>query len=387
MSAVYIFLVATLMVVSLVAATKPRTDVTVSGISSGGAMATQLHFALSKEISGCGILAGPPYYCAGNGMTMVLCMTGPSAYISTTALQQTIKTYALTGSIDDPATIINDPVYVFSGKLDSVVHPGTVKVNEDLYSRFGANVKTNFDMSANHCFPTESYGAECAVLNKKSYINDCDFHMAYEMLNHIYGGNLIKPTSDSQTLPIGQLLLFDQEAFMNSASLVTDQNDRLAMSQWIQKNMALFNSDNWEWSNPALFDITMPSVALPTTTTGGLSSGFDKHGFVYFPSACSNGQKCPIHVALHGCEQGRSFVGDTFATKAGYLEVAELNNIIVVFPQILKSTIFPTNPMGCWDWWGYSSVYYPTRHAPQISGIKNMIGTVRMINTAFAASN
>jgi poly(3-hydroxybutyrate) depolymerase len=172
MSAVYSFIVATLMVVSLVVATQPRTDVTVSGISSGGAMATQLHFALSKEISGCGILAGPPYYCAGNGMTMVLCMTGPSAYISTTALQQTIKTYALTGSIDDPATIINDPVYVFSGKYDSVVYPGTVKLNEDLYSRFGANVKTNFDMSANHCFPTESYGAECAVLNKKSYIND-----------------------------------------------------------------------------------------------------------------------------------------------------------------------------------------------------------------------
>jgi hypothetical protein len=76
-----------------------------------------------------------------------------------------------------------------------------------------------------------------------------------------------------------------------------------------------------------------------------------------------------------------------FATKAGYLEVAELNNIIVVFPQILESSIFSTNPMGCWDWWGYSSIYYTTRNAPQISGIKKIIDTVRMINTAFAATN
>jgi len=76
-----------------------------------------------------------------------------------------------------------------------------------------------------------------------------------------------------------------------------------------------------------------------------------------------------------------------FATKAGYLEVAELNNIIVIFPQILRSSIFPTNPMGCWDWWGYSSIYYATRGGPQMSGVKKMIDTVRMVNTAFIAAN
>jgi hypothetical protein len=172
MSTIYIFIVTILTVMPLVAASKPRTDVTVSGISSGGGMATQLHFALSKEISGCGILAGPPYYCAGNSMTMAVCMTGPAAYISTLALQWTIESYALSGSIDDPSTIANDPVYVFSGKYDSVVYPGIAKLNEELYLRFGANVKTNFDMPANHCFPTENFGDECATLNSKNYINN-----------------------------------------------------------------------------------------------------------------------------------------------------------------------------------------------------------------------
>jgi hypothetical protein len=79
-------------------------------------------------------------------------------------------------------------------------------------------------------------------------------------------------------------------------------------------------------------------------------------------------------------------VGDVFAVNAGYLEVAELNNIIVVFPQILRSLVFPTNPMGCWDWWGYSSLFYATRGAPQMSGVKKIIDTVRMVNSAFVAT-
>ena len=53
----------------------------------------------------------------------------------------------------------------------------------------------------------------------------------------------------------------------------------------------------------------------------------------------------------------REFVGDEFARHAGYLEVAEANNIIVLFPQIvLKFGINPNN--GCFDWWGYEDSDY-----------------------------
>ncbi|CAF5093609.1 unnamed protein product, partial [Rotaria magnacalcarata] len=48
----------------------PRTDVTVSDISADDSMTAQLHIAFSSEISGCGIVVGPPYYCAqGNTMS------------------------------------------------------------------------------------------------------------------------------------------------------------------------------------------------------------------------------------------------------------------------------------------------------------------------------
>ena len=172
MSAVCFDAVIILLIVYLVIASVPRTDVTVSGISSGGAMATQLHIAFSKDISGCGILAGPPYYCAGGGFTTALCMTGPASFISVSALEWKLNYYASFGSIDDPSNIEDDPVYVFSGTKDTVAYPGVVKLNEDLYSRLKAKVKTNFDMVAHHGFPTENFGGRCETLNAENYINN-----------------------------------------------------------------------------------------------------------------------------------------------------------------------------------------------------------------------
>jgi len=41
-----------------------KTESTVSGISSGGYMAVQLHVIFSDTFQGAGIVAGGPYYCA-----------------------------------------------------------------------------------------------------------------------------------------------------------------------------------------------------------------------------------------------------------------------------------------------------------------------------------
>ena len=42
----------------------------------------------------------------------------------------------------------------------------------------------------------------------------------------------------------------------------------------------------------------------------------------------------------------RVFINDEYARNTGFLEVAEINNIIVLFPQI-GTTL--ANPTGCWD--------------------------------------
>jgi hypothetical protein len=43
----------------------------------------------------------------------------------------------------------------------------------------------------------------------------------------------------------------------------------------------------------------------------------------------------------------RQFVGENHIRNSGYLELAETNGIIMVFPQALGSS--PQNEIGCWD--------------------------------------
>jgi poly(3-hydroxybutyrate) depolymerase len=164
--------VAILIIVSSADARAPRTDVTVSGASSGAAMANQLHFAFSKDISGCGVLAGPPYYCAGSLLTAAACISGSITSVSVPFIESKLKSFAKVGTVDDLSNIKGDPVYIFSGKYDTIVLPGVAKLNEKLYSLFGANILTNYDLPATHSFPTDNFGTDCATPNLQSFINN-----------------------------------------------------------------------------------------------------------------------------------------------------------------------------------------------------------------------
>ena len=85
------------------------------------------------------------------------------------------------------------------------------------------------------------------------------------------------------------------------------------------------------------------------------------------------GHKC---IALHGCQQSAEFVSDAFAAGAGYNQWAEANKLLVLYPQVTSSKIAPLNPLGCWDWWGYTSEDYATREAPQIKMIEATIDAI-----------
>lgn len=83
---------------------------------------------------------------------------------------------------------------------------------------------------------------------------------------------------------------------------------------------------------------------------------------------------------------GKHYVGDVFVRHAGFLEVAELNNIIILFPQVVPSVVSPINPIGCWDWWGYNSKEFATKLGPQMYGVRKMIDTTQLINNAIAST-
>ena len=132
------------------------------------------------------------------------------------------------------------------------------------------------------------------------------------MLNHLFGNTLVKPQTGTTVPLTGQFIAFDQVAFMNPKAVAKSDaraTDVFSLwSNWLQASMALYNPLNYI----PTFDLS--TLTLPGTTTGGASSAsssapfsFDKQGYVYFPSACGQGKRCPIHVALHGCKQGETF--------------------------------------------------------------------------------
>jgi poly(3-hydroxybutyrate) depolymerase len=163
--------IALFFVVSLVDASVSRTNITVSGVSSGAAMATQLHIAFSQDISGVGVLAGPPYDCAGGLLTAAECLSGPVTSISIPEIEKRIKSFEAKGTIDSTSNMVGDPVYIFSGKYDPVVLQPIAKLNEKLYSSFNTNIKTNYDLPATHGMPTVNYGEPCAIPNTATFIN------------------------------------------------------------------------------------------------------------------------------------------------------------------------------------------------------------------------
>ncbi|KAM3926880.1 poly(3-hydroxybutyrate) depolymerase-like [Leptodactylus fuscus] len=294
--------------------------ISVSGLSAGSYMASQFHVAQSKRVIGAGLFAGGPYYCAQGSLISATnaCMKLPTS-INVATLQSKAQSYVNSLLVDPLSNLANSKVFIFSGTRDNVVVPGVVKKQEEFYASYITNpggIKTVYDIAAQHGMPTDFYGGACGSTNL-DYINNCDYNGAYEALNHIYGG-LQKPSSGAQLT--GQLILFDQTEFFK--------------------------------------------LAAPSTY------GMDTAGYIYVPAACQSGAQCKLHIVFHGCLQAREKLGDKYARYTGYNQVADLNNFIILYPQA-KSNM--SNPNGCWDWWGYSSIAYANKNGYQMTGIERMM--------------
>ena len=101
--------------------------ISVSGMSSGAYFAVQFHVTFSKTIMGVGVIAGGPYYCAQSDLKIALtaCSLNPDL-ISVPELVQITYATAGTLTIDPPAHMKDDQVYIFSGLKDHVVVQGNV---------------------------------------------------------------------------------------------------------------------------------------------------------------------------------------------------------------------------------------------------------------------
>lgn len=291
--------------------------VTVSGISSGAAMAQQLQFAYADRFSGAGIIAGVPYGCAEGDVSLALgrCMgQGDDEPLPADQIRVTLAALASRGEIADASHLAEHRAWVFHGTLDGAVGEKSTAAAAALYEEVlppGQRVYVN-DVPAAHLFPTLEAGGDCTEA-APPWIGACGYDAAGEMLAFLYPG-LTPPTA----------------------------------------------ADRAPAAEDEFLELTVP---------GATAAGLAGSALAWIPSSCPP-EGCRLHLALHGCAMSTAQNGRAFVEQAGYLPWARANRIVLLFPQVEAQAI---NPLGCWDWWGYTGSNYLTREGPQMKVLADWI--------------
>jgi hypothetical protein len=280
-------------------------------------MAVQFHVAYSALVKGAGAIAGGPYYCAqGSFWTAYYnCMT-PGAFVplpSTTTLRTATDSLAKQGRIDPTSNLAAARAWLFTGANDQKVAREVVEGANAFYTSYKSRIAIVRHKSAGHAMIAEQADEKDCASSRWPFINDCDYDAAGELLKHLLGA-LAPPSAK----PGGRLASFEQKPY------------------------------------------------------GAYDASMDDEGFVYIPQACDS-DRCRVHVAFHGCKQGRASIQDRFARGAGYNRWADTNRIIVLYPQAIPRWMWIYNPNGCWDWWGYTGSQYHTKEGAQIRAVKAML--------------
>jgi poly(3-hydroxybutyrate) depolymerase len=290
----------------------------VTGISSGGFMATQLQVAYSATVQGSGIFAAGPYDC-GNGNVLVLatqCGTDLTG-LDVVTLERTASTLAAQGRIDPVANLAGRPVYTYHGRLDPLVSAPVSDAGVRFYRDLGARTRYHDADDAGHGWPTPAGLLPCPV-TAYPFLIDCADDPEGEMLAFWFGS--VNPPNTGA--PTGTLARYDQNRYVPGG--------------WGQY------------------------YSMAGTT------------LLYTPPACAHGAPCRLVVALHGCASDTTYTGDEFPEYSYLDNYADTNDLVVLYPQTSVSAL-RQNPLGCWDWWGYDGSDYATRSGPQMRAVMNMV--------------
>lgn len=295
-------------------------QITLSGVSSGGYMAGQYHQAFAEEVKGVAMLAAGPVYCAQNDISQALthCMANELAAPDLTVLEKRLTTLREQGLLAPLSAVSNSRVWIFSGSADKTVLP---KVSAALASQYAnwlapAQLQVVNDLPFAHHFPTDQPNLAACDKSESPFLASCDYDAAGKLLSHLLGKTLTRATQ-----PSGQLYKLNQQQLAPSS----------------QGQLAEF-------------------------------------AYAYIPTACQQGTTCQLHVSFHGCRQDASQIGEDYVTKTGLNAYADINQLVILYPQVEKSAL---NPFGCWDWWGYSGANYLSKEGPQLNAVKQLVDALR----------
>lgn len=291
-----------------------RNSISISGVSSGGFMAVQMGVAYSQKFSAVASIAGGIYWCSEGDTNNAksLCMGNPESIDPQVRIAKA-RSLADAGEIDPVISLRRQRIYIFASPKDKVINPLNSEKLVEFYRDFVPPVQISVESSLEsaHGFPTLNSGIPCQFAYLP-WLLKCNFDLAGEILKSAYGSLQPRGVTQSQ-----HLFRFSQREFGD-------------------ENTPLF-----------------------------------KEGWVYVPEECAQGATCRLHVALHGCQMNPDFIQDKFVSLAGYNEWAEVNRIIVLYPQSAK--IPGDNPYACWDWFGFTGPQYMTQAGAQMKALHLMI--------------
>ena len=300
--------------------------VSVVGISSGAAMAQQVHFAFSDRLIGAGLIAGPPYGCSEGDLGTALgrCMKGEPDAPDAVALAERARELADAGKIAPLAGLDGDRVWVMHGAADVTVKEPVTRASYAIYQALarevaqppvsGMELVWDAKRDVGHAWPTVDKGVACAT-TEAPFIAACGFDAAQAMLETLHGA----APGAAADAPGGQVHAFDQNAYR----------------------------------------------------PGGEDAYLADEGFLYVPPQCAQGARCGAVIAFHGCEQNAASLGRQFIEDTGLNRWADAYGLVVVYPQT-RASFMPLNPKACWDWWGYSGANYDTRDGRQLAWLAGL---------------
>ncbi|MGB0661397.1 MAG: hypothetical protein ACPGNV_14635 [Mangrovicoccus sp.] len=337
----------------------------------------QLHIAYSSHFIGAGVIAGGPYRavesCNEAGATVPISNMLNALYVAMTPLtaasapdvDKLLGLAKTTENIDDLSNIAKQRMYIFTGTKDTKVNQHVGRTAEAFYRGLGvkqSNMLFVDNIPAGHSIITQNPEDSPLDTNKPPYIN-----------------RSTKIGPDGENVPIYD----DVPAF-------TQSHDILDFIYQAEKPVPAATS-------PAGKLLCVEQRQYAETETGKASLA--RFAYAYIPSKvhAKEAEALGVHIAIHGCKQGYDFInyvnglqdiqnqppyGSRYITSTGYMEWAEANNVIILFPQVAGSdSAALQNPDGCWDWWGYAAEdtanpdYY-SRDAVQIKTIYNMFAAL-----------
>ncbi len=304
----------------------------VTGISSGGYMATQLQVAHSSRFKAAGIVSAGPYWCAMGSLVVALeSCTAYNVPSDLPTLYAKTEEYAREGKIDPLSNLATSRTWFFHGTQDPTVIRPVADNLAEFYRHYGVPLTYRDTTAAGHGW-ISSLGSVACPDTAPPFINNCSPYDAQADMLKVLFGSVKAPNTGA---PRGTVTEFSQDPYAVPAE---------------------------------------PGNGDPTRS-GAVAIGMGTTGYLYTPESCATGAKCRLVVALHGCRQTAEQIGRTFVDRSNLNPYADTNGFVVLYPQARPDDTLG-NPRGCWDWWGYlgpNDANYATKLGAQMRTTMNMV--------------